>query len=624
MFLKFSCFILVLLCSEYSIAQSCTGALSSFPYTEDFEATNGNWIPGGTASDWAWGTPVKPVITGAGEGAKSWVIGGLTNSFYNNGENSFLQSPCFNLTTLVNPRISFKIFWETERKFDGAALQYSTNGGTIWNFVGTANSNSTCQGENWYNTTSVNFLGSVAGWSGNVQSNSGSCLGGTGSGVWLNASHNLSAMAGQANVKFRFVFGAGTTCNAYDGFAIDDVNIFEAPLNNTANFSYTCKPARTVDFSGQAVCATSSSWIFGDIGSGASNTSTAANPAHTFSAPGTYTVTLTTAFQTGPPSTVSKQITVLDVTANQDQSIICNGGQTAMISASAAGSSAPYSYVWNTNPVQTTPIISNLGAGSYTVTVFSGTACTASAVVIVTEPQVLRINPVTSPQKCLVDNGSIMSNVSGGTLPYNYLWSTGSSAANLNNLPAGNYSLQVTDSKGCVANANNIMITSVQEILNINLGINAFICPGEKLVLDAGNFASYRWQDSTTAPTFTVTKTGTYSVAVTDNSGCRGSGSVKVTVDCSDIYFPTAFTPNGDGKNELFGPAGNNLSAVKNYTLEVYNRYGETVFQSKEPFRKWDGNVQGTEAGNGFFVWVAAYTVDGKKQFKKGSVIRIK
>ena len=130
------------------------------------------------------------------------------------------------------------------------------------------------------------------------------------------------------------------------------------------------------------------------------------------------------------------------------------------------------------------------------------------------------------------------------------------------------------------------------------MGINAFICPGEKLVLDAGNFASYRWQDSTTAPTFTV--------------------------DCSDIYFPTAFTPNGDGKNELFGPAGNNLSAVKNYTLDVYNRYGETVFQSKEPFRKWDGNVQGTEAGNGSFVWVAAYTVNGKKHFKKGSVIRIK
>ncbi len=623
MFFKFISFIFFLSSWACSVAQPCSGNISAFPYNEDFEATNGNWIAGGVSSDWAWGTPAKPVITGAGGGNKSWITGGLTSSFYNNGENSFLQSPCFNFTSLINPRISFKVFWETERRFDGAAFQYSINGGTTWNFVGTINSNSTCQGENWYNTTSVNFLGNVAGWSGNVQPNNGSCLGGTGSGVWLTAAHSLSAVAGQSNVSFRFVFGAGNTCNNYDGFAIDDINIFEAPPNNTANFSYTCQPARTVDFSSQAVCAASTSWTFGDFASGTNNTSSAPNPSHTFSAPGPYTVTLTTTFQTGPPSIVSKEIIILDVTANQDQSLNCTGDQTAVISASAAGGTAPYSYVWNTNPVQSTPVISGLGAGSYMVTVFSGTACTASATVVVTEPQALRISPVISPQKCLINNGSILSNVSGGTPPYSYAWNMGSAAANLYNLSGGNYALQVTDSKGCITNSN-INVPSVQETLNINLGADAFICPGQKLILNPGNYASYKWQDSSTAPTFSVTQTGKYTVTVTDTSGCKGSGSIKVTVDCSDIYFPAAFTPNGDGKNDLFGPAGNNLSPVKNYRLEVYNRYGEIVFVSTDPFYKWNGNFRGEKPGNSVFVWTASYSVNAGQQFKTGSVILIR
>src|SRR5687768_3313193 len=54
----------------------CTGAINTFPFHEDFEMNDGSWIPGGTGSDWAWGNPDKPVITGAGSGNKCWVTGG--------------------------------------------------------------------------------------------------------------------------------------------------------------------------------------------------------------------------------------------------------------------------------------------------------------------------------------------------------------------------------------------------------------------------------------------------------------------------------------------------------------------------------------------------------------------
>jgi len=70
--------------NNYVIAQ-CTTTIATYPYNEDFENSNGNWITGGNASDWAWGTPNKPVIKTAGSGSKCWINGGLSGSSYSNG-----------------------------------------------------------------------------------------------------------------------------------------------------------------------------------------------------------------------------------------------------------------------------------------------------------------------------------------------------------------------------------------------------------------------------------------------------------------------------------------------------------------------------------------------------------
>ena len=108
------------------------------PYVEDFELNNGGWTTGGTASDWAWGTPAKPVINGAGSGSKCWIVGGLTSSSYNNGERSWVQSPCLNISALSHPYINFLVFWESEQKFDGSSLQYSIDNAVTWNTVGSS------------------------------------------------------------------------------------------------------------------------------------------------------------------------------------------------------------------------------------------------------------------------------------------------------------------------------------------------------------------------------------------------------------------------------------------------------------------------------------------------------
>jgi hypothetical protein len=86
--------------------------------------------------------------------------------------------------------------------------------------------------QNWYNYASVNNLATLAnvkhGWCGTCQPSSGNCLGGGGSGTWKLSKHTMPYLAGQASVKFRIIFGAGTTCNNYDGFAFDDITIKNA------------------------------------------------------------------------------------------------------------------------------------------------------------------------------------------------------------------------------------------------------------------------------------------------------------------------------------------------------------------------------------------------------------
>ncbi|MEO7445001.1 MAG: gliding motility-associated C-terminal domain-containing protein [Ferruginibacter sp.] len=597
---------------------ACSGNISSFPYTENFENTDGNWVSGGTLADWEWGMPSKPVISSAGGGNKCWVTGGLVNSFYNNGENSWLQSPCFDFSALQFPEISFKVLWETEKKFDGASFQYSLDGGNTWQLLGSINSNSNCEGENWFNTPGITYLGNVPGWSGNIQSTSGSCQGGGGSSTWLTARHSLTNLAGQGSVRFRFIFGAGTTCNAYDGFAIDDILIHEA-APNSASFTSSCVDNKIVAFDGTAGCATAYSWNFGDPGSGTANLSTLPNPSHSFSAPGSYTVSLSVQYANGPSASSTKTIVIIGVTGSQVWPGSCTGASDATLSVTASGSSTGYFYSWNTTPPQTTSSITNVGPGAYMVTVSAMDACANVLGFSLNASTAIVISTSTTAEKCNNKNGSASATVSGGVAPLQYTWSSGATTATASNLVAGNYSLTVADANGCSATKNNIVVPEVNIIVKPDLGKDLSICTGQSIILQAGSYSGYLWQDNTVAPTYTAKAAGLYYIMVTDASGCKGSDTLKITENCSGIYFPSAFTPNGDGRNDGFGPLGN-LSAITKYKCLIYNRYGQLVFSSSNPLEKWKGKFQDMAQNTSSFTWFATYLYNGQPGLQKGMV----
>ncbi len=194
--------------------------INTYPYSESFESGNGGWTSAGTNSSWELGTPANGTINSAGDGTMSWETN-LTGD-YNVSEQSFVQGPCFDFSGITNPEISLLVWWESETSWDGANLQSSTDGGVTWTNVGTTTSG----GTNWYSDNSINgFAGFVSpqdGWSGYF---------GNGSNGWVTATHDLTGLGGQPDVRLRITFGSDGSGQG-DGFAFDKIEIRDKPLNN--------------------------------------------------------------------------------------------------------------------------------------------------------------------------------------------------------------------------------------------------------------------------------------------------------------------------------------------------------------------------------------------------------
>lgn len=613
----------LLLLAGSAQAQPCISVTASSPYLQNFETTNGGWVIGGTASDWAWGTPTKPLINGAASGSRCWITGGLTNSFYNLGESAWIMSPCFDLSTLQYPELRLKLFWETERLYDGTAFEYSLDDGASWTTLGDINSIPHCKGTNWYNTNTV-FAGNFHSWSGNIQPEVNACVVGNGTGTWVIGRHILEEVAGAANVRFRFVFTAGTTCNNYDGFAMDDFAIVETSPDPVYFDNVVCISADEKQFFLSGNCPGLTLWDFGDPASGTANNSNVLNPIHKFSAPGRYTVTVRTATTTGFTKILTREVVVIGADTTINWPGRCDDIPNATITAVPTGANTPYTYLWNTSPPQTGQSINNVGPGNYSVKINAANACELTVNFNLSPDQKMRSNVVTSRANCYTDNGSIATNISGGTSPYTYTWSGGASGANPQNLAPGLYNVSVKDKTGCVLDINNIRVVVDTASLLVNLGEDVSICTGETIVLDAGSFDNYLWQDGSTGNSFSVTTGGTYIVKVSNNNGCTGSDTIQIPLDCSDLYFPGAFTPNADNLNDEFGALGTQVPYIRNYQLNIYDRAGQLIFSSQDPYYKWNGMYKAIASQAGTYVWAASYSLNGRKRFRKGSVILLR
>jgi hypothetical protein len=272
--------------------------------------------------------------------------------------------------------------------------------------------------------------------------------------------------------------------------------------------------------------------------------------------PGVYTVTVTNLAGTGCTSTSS--VTVQNTpqllaapaaTSNfNGYNVSCHGDHNGTAAANASGGTAPYSYSWNTTPVQTTATATNLGAGNYTVTVTDANGCTTSGNVTITEPPLLTVTaaPTTNYNGYNVrchggSDGAAEASPLGGVPPYSYSWSPSAQTTKVaTNLMATTYTVTVTDANGCTA-TNSTTLTEPPQ-LTIDAGPNKVVYYGFPdsacTNLTATNIGggvpplSIQWSTSSTATTINVCPitTTVYYVTVIDANNCTWTDSVKVCV----------------------------------------------------------------------------------------------
>ena len=302
----------------------------------------------------------------------------------------------------------------------------------------------------------------------------------------------------------------------------------------------------------------------------------------------------------------------------------CYGQPGAAVSANVIDGVLPYTYRWiNGNDTFTTAALQNVKAGKYTLQVKDFTGCKTIRDTTVGEASTILIKVTTATTTCGLENGAAWLNVSGGTAPYKYLWSSGGNGDTIRNLENGSVSVGVTDANGCVQTSG-IEPVAISYPLKISLGNDTIICPGNKVILNPGKFTSYLWQDGSNDSVFVASLTGKYKVDVVDLIGCKATASIKIEATCRDIVFPDAFTPNRDTHNDEFGPLGT-LSAVSNYSFTVFNRLGQAVFTSTNPYKKWNGTINGVASDNGVYVWVAQYSFDRRPvRTVKGTIVLIR
>jgi hypothetical protein len=230
-------------------------------------------------------------------------------------------------------------------------------------------------------------------------------------------------------------------------------------------------------------------------------------------------------------SNLNVPFTPLTVVNTSKTDVLCKGGATGTASVTTNGGLAPLTYLWSNGA--TTQNITNLVAGTYTVTVSDAYINVVNASVTITEPATVvdYTSNVTNILCFGANTGAIDLTPSGGTSPYSYAWSNGTTTEDLANLLAGSYSITVSDANGCTASGS-ISVTQ-NPLFTTNAGDDVTVnCINTSATLNAVGGVSFTWDNGATqGESVAPTSTTTYTVIATDANGCTASDAVTVVVD---------------------------------------------------------------------------------------------
>lgn len=348
---------------------------------------------------------------------------------------------------------------------------------------------------------------------------------------------------------------------------INDIVTASDP-NNGFNYTILDSCTGVVQFSGYSILSPAISWLW-DFGDG--TTSTSQNPLHQFSDPlQVYKVKLEIS-STTTCGTISRSRIILpsgltSTTAEFAFLNNCDSGYVRFINQSNTLPQPNVTYQWDfgdgNSSTVSHPIHSYSSSGSYTVKlkINSGASCIDDSITHNVDFTTFSIN--TLPDR-VINYGESVTLTTNGPLDANYIW------------------------------------TPVKWLNDANIQ----------------------------SPVAKPDETTVYKVIATDAQNCKSEDSVKITVivpeDIDDIYVPTAFTPNNDGKNDKIRPFIPRKYILEEYS--IYNRGGQRIFTTSNREEGWNGTISGVMQSPGVFIWVLSVTDnEGNKIFKKGNLVLIR
>jgi hypothetical protein len=314
----------------------------------------------------------------------------------------------------------------------------------------------------------------------------------------------------------------------------------------------------------------------------------------------------------------------------------CNALKNGLLQVFATGGTKPYTFALNSNNPTALSYFSSMGQGSYILHVQDSNGCKLDSTVTFVDSLRMTTEFIVQDVSCFARaDGAVQVLPDGGIAPYLFSFNKGAftDTSTFMGNTAKAYAVTIKDSIGCWLD------TSV----NINqpnpLELTAAVTPNNcygadtvgkvEVIVEGGTEPyAYTWLNDTSATTNILSglANGNYYVRVKDARGCNDSLAAEVAYgDCCTPFIPTAFTPNGDGRNDIYRVVFKGDMALER--MSIYNRFGQEVYTTNDIYSGWDGTFGGEPADVGTYFFYIKGTCGNKGERKieeKGDITLIR
>ncbi|MBS1773130.1 MAG: gliding motility-associated C-terminal domain-containing protein [Bacteroidetes bacterium] len=290
---------------------------------------------------------------------------------------------------------------------------------------------------------------------------------------------------------------------------------------------------------------------------------------------------------------------------------ICNGVTLTLKSTKPI---AGGNYTWSNGSTSSSIDVNT--AGTYWASVGTGSCFASDTIQVSTRP----VPTVFIGNDTTICNGETLTMnayVQPAGIPLK--WNNGSTANTITATTTGTYWL-IADNYGCSATDSLHLLVAGPPV--INLGNDTSICNGLVLRLPQSISSDLTygltWNDGSTNNYMDISHEGTYYATISNLCGTM-SDTISVKFRSCHFWFPSAFSPNGDGKNDWAHLVGD-MEAVSDFSLSIYDRWGIRVFQTTDKHTGWDGNYKGKEQPFGSYFYMVRFKFLGHDEFLKGDI----